>query len=346
MMSQSARPHRDLAGSQLDAYPLWAASVRPSTRVAYDKNLRNFLHYTGLDLPQLLHLSARRVDRRLAKYIHHLHRTRGSYTYASHTLHGLILHHPILKGNLPISARSLKGWDKVRTKRSYPPITWEVAVAMSLSMARSGRHAEAVAALLAFECCLRSGEMLRLQFGHVAVRNDPDFGSAHTRMALKLAKTKTVDNLPVSVRDPIVEDVLQQYLDSREWQETDLLFPFSRSHWVRCLKKAAAALGLGHIGIVPHSLRHGCATRDYLRGMTIEQIKLHGRWESLKSARLYIQQGPALLLNNQVSRQLMDDVAPLLAVIPQSLEYLRQSVPQRLPRPTRRVRFARRPART
>ena len=48
---------------------------------------------------------------------------------------------------------------------------------------------------------------------------------------------------------------------------------------------------------VPHSLRHGGATCDYLYagGESLEDILFRGRWASMKSTRQYIQQGPALM---------------------------------------------------
>jgi hypothetical protein len=47
---------------------------------------------------------------------------------------------------------------------------------------------------------------------------------------------------------------------------------------------------------VPHSCRHGGATRLYQRNpLSIEAIKLRGRWKSTESAKRYIQQGVVLL---------------------------------------------------
>lgn len=49
-----------------------------------------------------------------------------------------------------------------------------------------------------------------------------------------------------------------------------------------------------------HSLRHGGATHDFIRGMTIEWIMFRGRWASSKSARHYIQSGRAVMLSTAV----------------------------------------------
>ena len=74
------------------------------------------------------------------------------------------------------------------------------------------------------------------------------------------------------------------------------LFPFTartyRKHFNAILRK----LGLSS-KYVPHSLRHGGATRDHLRGVPLEEILRRGRWAAAKSARHYIQAGRAILLS-------------------------------------------------
>ena len=48
---------------------------------------------------------------------------------------------------------------------------------------------------------------------------------------------------------------------------------------------------------VPHSLRHGGASCDYMAmgAVRLEDILHRGRWATIKSTRHYIQQGPALM---------------------------------------------------
>jgi integrase len=210
---------------------------------------------------------------------------------------------------------------------------------MALSMGRSGYHVEAVAALVSFECYLRVGELLRLRYCDLAVRNDPDLGSAYTGMALRLQHTKTGRNQWVSVRAPVVADALQDYLEGRDWSADDLVFPFSRCHWSRLLKRCAAVLGVSHIGVVPHSFRHGGATCDHLRGVPVDDIRRHGRWKSLESATRYIQTGPALLLYNHVPRAVTLRAQQLVHCLPACLAFLRELVSTRTPVPRARVCF-------
>ena len=56
--------------------------------------------------------------------------------------------------------------------------------------------------------------------------------------------------------------------------------------------------GPGHRTLyVPHSLRHGGASCDFLvwGGERLEEILFRGRWASMASTRHYVQTGPALM---------------------------------------------------
>lgn len=315
---------------------LLASTIQPSTQASYRRAVRNFLLYADLSLDSLLRRSSRRIDRLLTDYLHHLHRTHAPHSHGVHAVYGLIYYVPKLKERLVLSRRSLRGWDRIRVHRSHPPLTWSLTIMLALTMARGGLHAEAVASLLAFDCYLRIGEYLRLQYADIAQLHDTRVDDARGGMALRLAHTKTGPNQWVSVRDPTVASAFSAYLQSRSWSPTDLVFPFSASHWRRVLHRCCSVLGLDHIPFVPHSFRHGGATRDFIRGVSIEQIKLHGRWKSLESARRYIQQGPAMLLLHTIPAGLVQQARVFEPHLSACLVYLSETVPTP---PSRTVRF-------
>ena len=80
------------------------------------------------------------------------------------------------------------------------------------------------------------------------------------------------------------------------------MFPYTTDQFRTLFKSTCAKLGLCE-KYVPHSLRHGAATRAFQQGVKLEDIMLRGRWASSKSARTYIQSGPALLLAVQVPKE-------------------------------------------
>ena len=116
-------------------------------------------------------------------------------------------------------------------------------------------------------------------------------------------------------------------------------------------------LGVGHILFVPHSLRYGGATTDFLLGATIEQVLFRGRWKRPETARVYLQTGRARFVMQSVPQrlnrlgqrfdaQLVDLIAALWASVPTRAQQRRpqgraaRAVPAAAPA-ARRVHFGR-----
>lgn len=308
-------------------------AVAPTTMRTYDKNLKHFLHFTRLPFLLFLTSDPRQLDSRLAAYIDHLHSTGAPFDYASHAVHGVIFRRPELRGpmSLPTARQCLRGWSRTRLSASHPPLTWELTVVLAVTMSRSGHHGCAVAILLAFDCYLRVGELTRLRCCDVVQPQDPRMGSGHTTMALRLPKTKTGLNQWVSLKNNDITLILISWMKVQchviDRHSTRLVFPFSPSYLRSVLHSAKDKLGLGGTPYVPHSLRHGGATYDYLRGDTIEQVMYRGRWQSMVSARRYIQTGRALLVAQQVPPQLNELGLLFNQSLPDILTHLMQTVP-------------------
>lgn len=303
------------------------AALAPSTLRSYNNNLKKFLTFTRLSLPKLIALPMAIVDQRLSAYIDELFARRGSYDYACQALFGLIYRHPPLRLHLGESRMRLRGWKRLKQHRSHPPITWELTIVFAATMSKWGRHAEAVATLLAFDCFLRVGELTRLEYHDVVMPNDPRLGSADYRMAVRLAKAKTGLNQSVSLSNTQVETVLHSYLQTRPFLEHDRIFPFSPSSFRTLIRQVSESLGLGNIPYVPHSFRHGGATYAHLRGSTIEQIMYRGRWMSLESARRYIQTARALLIMLTIPERLNNTGRALSPHVDTLMKLLMNTIP-------------------
>lgn len=316
------------------------AALAPTTLRAYNKQLDTFLSSAGCSLKAMLLRPPQQIDALLAHYIDSCFARQGSYEYACQALFGLIYRCPALRLHMGESRLRLRGWKKIlsqlRQSRSHPPLTWELASLFSIIMAKWGRHAEAVATLLAFDCYLRVGELTRLTYADVLQPNDPRVGSAYTGMALRLAVTKTGPNQSVTLSKPQVQTVLLHYLNAFPFLSEQRIFPFTPDAFRLLMKQVAETVGLGHIPYVPHSLRHGGATFDYLRGHTVEQIMFRGRWAAMESARRYIQTSRALLIMLRIPPELGHTAAVLAPHVDSLLPLLMDSV-QSKQRP--RVRF-------
>lgn len=285
-------------------------AVSDTTLRIYNRSISKFLSHIRLPLPLFLSMSLSKLDHLLTRYIEHLFESAAPFDYASHTLHAIAFRRPELRSGmaLPMARQSVRAWARVKQSVSHPPLTWELAVLFSVTMSSSGHHGAAVALLLSFDGYLRVGEMTRLVARDIIVPNDSRVGSAYTGMALALGKTKTGLNQSVTIRRESIVAVMMHWMRSQKLLHPSssrrLVFPFSPAYFRRVLHATKESLGLGSTPYVPHSLRHGGATYDFMRGASINDVMLHGRWQQMKSASRYVQTGRALLAANEVPPQL------------------------------------------
>jgi integrase len=322
--------------------PLQDLALAPASLKSYNRSLSSFLTYARLSPQQLLSAPALQLDRLLAVYIQHSYDSASPFTHAAHALHAVVYHRPDLRARMYVSRQCLKGWERVKKSSSHPPLTWELTVAIACTLARSGFHAPAVAMLVAFDCYLRVGELTRLRLRDIVMPNDSRMGRAHTAMAVCLARTKTGLNQSVALVRPEVAGVLCAWVRTlpRGPDGNPLVFAFSPDFLRRLMRNACVQLGVGHSAYVPHSLRHGGATADFLLSGSIERVQFRGRWKSMESLRTYVQTARALLAAqdvppalNQLGAQLGDSLLPVMT-------HLLRSVPEVRPlRRQRRVTF-------
>jgi integrase len=319
-------PLNPAASGTITGSTLRDAAIAPSTHYKYNRSLDKFLHYTRLSLSALLRRPARVIDVLFSNYLEYEFHHHGSYHNSCHALNGLIFRCPRLRMKLGETRLRLRGWRRLYKHKSHPPFTWEITLLFASVMAKWGHHAEAVGMLLSFHCYLRVGELTRLVYSDVLMPNDPRAGSAHTDMALRLQFTKTGAEQSVSIESRLIARVLRGYLAAFPFLSDSHIFPFSPSSFRHLISQVASSLGMGDIPYVPHSLRHGGATYDFLRVRSIEQIMFRGRWVSMESARRYVQTCKALLIRQQVPQHLHDLGTQLGSGIEEVLTLLRESV--------------------
>lgn len=181
---------------------------------------------------------------------------------------------------------------------------------VSIRMARMGWFKPAVGVLLSFDCYLRVGELTNICISDIADAGDRRLGHAHTGMAIRLRRTKTGPNQWVTLTssDVIVlvrclVDEARSSVSSESNPGNQLVFNFSPAQFRLYLRRSVVAVGLAHVRYVPHSLRHGGATHDFISGVPIETVLAKGRWQSTKSARHYIQAGRSILLSTTIPQR-------------------------------------------
>ena len=275
------------------------AAFAEATMVKYEKAVSMFLDWmcSEGEHPR----TVQEFDEVLCDWVHYLYVTRGGTcrSYAEACMSGVVMLIPSVKGKLGMTALALRGWRRLVPSVSHPPLTWDLTVCVALRLAVKGKWAMGLGVLLAFDCYLRIGELCSLTRNDIAGHNDPRLGSSYSGVSLRLGHTKTGKNQWVDVRSATIRVLLQHRLAALPSSKDTPVFPYSTSTFRKHFKAACADLGLSK-DYVPHSLRHGGATHDFLLGMPLEEILRHGRWSSTKSARHYIQSGRALLLLTSV----------------------------------------------
>jgi integrase len=251
-------------------------------------------------------------DELLADYLQHTYeenegKGKGN---AKNTLYGIFMFMPRAVDKLYVSSRIVNRWLKGMPPESYPPLTWELAVTIAVQMVRNGYYQYGVATLLGFDCLLRIGELMNVRACDVAAPGDSRMGVEYRMTTLSIPVAKTGPNQSVEIMDPDVVSLVMGLVSKTPRRAK--LFTGGPARYRAVFKSVCAELGLSR-KYVPHSLRHGGATRLYLRKVPLADIMIRGRWMGAKSARTYIQSGRAMLMSMQAPRKITDAAVILAA---------------------------------
>jgi integrase len=259
----------------------------PGTISRYRRALDDFCSWTRsrhMQLPTAP--SVEQLDDLLAAYCRHLRRDRKPFSRAQTTLSAAQAFRPNAKRRLPNSSAELSGWRRLAPSRQHPPLTWPLTCAIACRLAQDGHSRAAVCVLLAFDCLLRVGEVVGIRPSDVGtpIDKDPKLGWFVT---IRLPRTKTGENQSVRILSPEVARLTMRLKAATRPDDT-LLAGMSVTRFRNLFKSACKLLHLSE-RYVPHSLRHGGATRMAIMGVDVPTIKARGRWKSLETCERYMQ---------------------------------------------------------
>ena len=268
---------------------LQSLTVQPSTRSRYDKALEKFFHY--LRSAELILPKARtEVDGLARDYIENLWSKGEGRGLASDTLAALQDTQPQLRGHLPGAWRLLKTWSTNELPSRAPPMPLDILESLVGYSLFKGRPLFALSLLLGFFGLLRTGEILALTKQQVTVSRQ----SGTAILSLGLTKSGKRQGAAESITLH-TEDVIRRL---SQWVLTPhsppLLCP-SSSQWRLLFSQSLEALGFSSLEFRPYSLRRGGATFFFRQTGAFDRLLLHGRWQSTKTARMYVNEGLAIL---------------------------------------------------
>ena len=139
------------------------AGLHPRTLRAY--RLDGFLKH--LKRKRLSIRSPRRLDVQMAEFIDLLYQEGNPISYAGHLLSAVKRFHPELRLELPRSSQLFRNWQRSNTPSRAIPASWDLVQAMMGLAFYHGEPMFAILLALAFNCLLRTTEMLGLTHKHV-----------------------------------------------------------------------------------------------------------------------------------------------------------------------------------
>jgi integrase len=282
------------------------ATIQPRTLQLYTAATANFIRWYQIQPDAFT--STRHIDHRLCDYITLLHLHSASMSLAHQTVFGLLHFMPELSAELHRTRRALKGWKKKHVTHSHPPLTWELVCLLVIQMSSVGWYDEALATLISYDGYFRTASELLL----LRVRDFHYSNKLNTNYLCRLRHTKTGRNKLVTLTKPELGEALVSYIRVRKLRDNDRIFDFPASRYRHRFRMSCEMMGWKSVGFVPHSLRHGHASDDFIDGIPLETIMVRGRWKSIESTRNYIQSGRVHLIRGRLSTLLpsLTDYSP------------------------------------
>eukprot|EP00438_Fugacium_kawagutii_P031009 Skav224082 [mRNA] locus=scaffold942:224151:230115:+ [translate_table: standard] len=270
-----------------------AQEAAEKTLSSYKQAIRRFFEWLedeNFDIPSKPSI----LDERVASFLEHLWLDDINITYAGHTLSALRRFHPQLRYKLPVSRQFFSNWKSVHVTKQAVPLPGDVAVALAGVALAADEWALAASILLGFAAFLRTGEIAGLKTSEIDV--SPQTGD----IVLALPATKTSRNRmeSVAVRDVKLATLLSVTLRTVPGGSLSQLSP---SGFRARLRLLLAHLNLQDHGFSAYSIRRGGATHAFANGHHFDSLLVKGRWQSVKTARQYLDSGRAALVQLQFS---------------------------------------------
>ena len=275
---------------------LRSLTVQPVTRKRYEEGLQMFYAYLGrenLDLPT----KRDKMDHLVSDYIEYLWSEGEGRAMASNFLAALQDKDPKLKGLLPLSWRLMKAWTTSEVPNRAPPLTEGILKAMAGWAFFHEHFRFGISLLVGFYGLLRTGELLSLQAWQfqTASSNEP--------VVLSLGLTKSGKRQGAAESVTITEHAVIQLL--RKWKAASSPHDYltDKPHvWREMFQSCLEAVGVKRWDFRPYSLRRGGATSLFVKVGSLDRVLILGRWTAVKTAKIYLNSGLAMLADIQVSK--------------------------------------------
>ena len=309
-------------------------SVGPDCARRYQNANQKFEQYV---IEHKLHVQTlKQLDVAMIHYFDYLLREGDNVSLPRDTLFGRCWLLGLGKDRLtfPRARRALLGFTKMSPNngRDPPP---EEAHALVCNYLLGSPHLldvlSGLAGILEFDLYTRPTETLSIKKKHVVMPGGdryPRWGvviaPSTPNAAAKPTKGGAFDDtifagVPGSGREWVAD--LLKILWHQSKSDDTLLTPLILKEYCSRVQHAAAALDLEHLGMTPHSFRHGGPSIDaYNDTLSHPEIAARGRWRDLRSVRRYGQKGRLQRVVNSIKPSVLRAGQRLLRPGPASLQ--------------------------
>lgn len=209
--------------------------------------------------------------------------------YAGHLMSGLRHFLPEARWRVPRARQFFTNWQSIHVSRQAAPLPAEVAMAFAGLAVETRQFSLAALFLLGFLAFLRSGEMVNLSPEKIAV----DCTQGRILLALPSTKTSRQREETVCVTDHRLAKLVASVLPHGPlWEGSLNSFRAMFTHF-------CAFFGLEEFTFTPYSIRRGGASYAFAQGATFDELLVRGRWQSNRTARLYLDTGRAALIQTR-----------------------------------------------
>ena len=278
---------------------LRSLTVQPKTKLRYQEGLRHFFDYLQ---SEELQLPSKRdaMDALVSDYLEHIWAAGEGRSLASNVLAGLQDQDPKLKGCLPGSWRLMKTWTTNEIPCRAPPLTEPVLKAMVGWAIFNQEFAFGLSLLVGFHALLRSGELLALQNWQIHMV------SPGKPAVLNLGLTKSGKRQGAAESVTLTDKAVLEWLWKWKLQASKHQFLTAKPHiWRQMFARCLLELKLDQRGFRPYSLRRGGATSLFVKLGSLDRVLLQGRWTALKTAKIYLNSGLAMIAELEISPKLL-----------------------------------------
>ena len=234
--------------------------------------------------------SAQEYDLIVAEYLEVLWDSGDPKTSATYTLASLHYFIPHLRRQLPRSWKLKAVWDKLELPCQAVPLSLEMLFGFCGYFWKQQETSMVFACLLGFNALLRTGELLQLRVGDCV---PTPHGFVLHLQDTKGAQRRLLQEETVVVLDALTITAIQKLRYRKE--PGDYLVGLSPQQFRTKWNKMKHSLDLTSFRYLPYSLRRGGATWFFRTCGSFSQTMMRGRWQHLKTCKLYISEAQLAL---------------------------------------------------